>query len=190
MTARHDDFVSWFEEISRALSATLLLLRGDRQGLALYNNTVTGFWRSFVGILLIAPLYLFINNINLTSAAEFHFSPGPELIGLGLQWILWPLIMVLVTRWTKLGHHFARYMIVYNWSNVVIIAFMAFPAVLYKIGLLPLVLAAQIIGILQLLSFYLEWYLARLSLETSGAIAAAIVLGNFVLSAAVFRIIG
>ncbi len=184
--------MNWFEETVRALSAALKLLLHDRDGLSDLNNTTTGFWHSFSAIILIAPLYLFMSSINwapdsttvASNSAAFH------LITLALQWALWPLVMVFVTRKFGLGKFFSRYVIVYNWSNVLIITMLAIPALLFKIGLLPLEGAGLFTGLLQLGTFYLEWYLARLSLETTGFIAGAIVLGNFVLSVGLLRIIG
>jgi len=188
--------MTWFEEMTRSLSSVLKLMLHDRTGLAGINNTAQGFWRSFSAIILIAPLYLLISGINwepdamqANSAAD-TFSMLKSLVTLSLQWALWPLIMVYATRWLGLGQHFSRYVIVYNWSNVLIIAGLAIPTLLFKFTLLPLEAALMLTGLLQIFSFYLEWYLTRLSLETNGLIAGAIVLGNFVLSAGIMRITG
>jgi len=183
--------MNMFEETARSLAATVQLLRHDREGLNGFNNTASGFWHSFAAIILIAPLYLFIASIDWKTGA--NSATGSRLVSLGalaLQWVIWPVIMVFVTRWLGLGQHFARYVIVYNWSNVVIVALLAIPITLFKIGLLPFETTLLLTGILQLASFYFEWYLARLSLDTSGLIAGAVVLGNFVLSVGILRIAG
>ena len=192
--------MSWFEEIIRSLSATGQLLRHDREGLSGFNNTASGFWRSFSAIILIAPLYVFIASVNwnpdstgAATAASSNgdgFSPGLSLISLSLQWALWPLAMAFASRWLGLGQHFSRYVIVYNWSNVAIITVLAIPTVLFKAGMFSLEAAMLFTAILQLFSIYFEWYLARLTLATNGLIAAAVVLGNFVLSAGILRITG
>jgi len=188
--------MTWFEEMTRSLSSVLKLLMHDRNGLAGFNNTAPGFWHSFSAIIFIAPLYLLISGINWepdatqASSAADTFSLVKSLMTLSLQWVLWPLIMVFATRWLGLGRHFTRYVIVYNWSNVVIITGLAIPALLFKFALLPLETALLLTGFLQIFSFYFEWYLARLSLETNGLIAGAIVLGNFVLSVGILRITG
>ena len=43
--------------------------------------------------------------------------------------------------------------------------------------------------ILMMVAFYFRWYLARTAFETTGLIAAALVLADFVLSLAVTRLI-
>ena len=185
-----------FHEMSRSLAAALRLLGHDRSALSAFNNTASGFWHSFFAIALIAPLYLLIASINWapdaaqTNSATGSFSLLKNLAILSLQWVLWPLVMVFVTRWLGLGQHFSRYVIVYNWSNVLIITGLAVPALLFKFNLMPLEAALMLTGLLQLFTFYLEWYLTRLSLEASGLIAGAVVLGNFVLSAGIVRIAG
>jgi len=185
--------MNWLNDTVTALYAATRMIMHDRAGLQDVNNTASGFWHSFSAIILIAPLYLFISSIVWdpnNSQAAIAFSTPLHLIALALQWLVWPLVMVFATRWAGISQYFARYVIVYNWSNVLIITVLSVPAVLFRIGLLPLEVAALFTGIIQLLVFYIEWYLARLSLDTSGVIAAAVVLGNFVLSIGILRLIG
>lgn len=183
--------MSWLDNTARSLAAATKLVMHDRQGLDDFNNSVAGFWHSFSAIILLAPVYLFISSINWDpSAATKPFTIAPHLLMLAVQWVLWPVVMVFATRWAGLGQHFTRYVIVYNWSNVLIITVLAIPALFFRLGILPLEAATAFTGILQLMTFYLEWYLARLSLDTKGIIAAAVVLGNFVLSVGILRLIG
>lgn len=185
--------MSWLNDTSRSLSAAVKLVMHDKDGLTDLNNTIAGFWHSFTAIILITPLYLFISSVNWdpnSTGAVVGFSVGGHMLALTLQWILWPLTMVVATRWFGLGQFFTRYVIVYNWSNVLIITVLSLPALLFRIGILPVEAAAALTGIIQLLTLYIEWHLARLSLATSGIYAAAVVLGNFVLSIGILRLIG
>ncbi len=185
--------MSWFSDTARALSGTTKLVMHDREGLADLDNSIAGFWHSFTAIVLIAPLYLFISSINWdpnAGSAATGFSVARHLIALVVQWLAWPLLMVFATRWFGMSQFVTRYVIVYNWSNVLIITVLSLPALLYRVGVLPLEVAAGFTGIIQLATFYIEWYLARLSLDTKGINAAAIVLANFVLSIALLRLIG
>ncbi len=185
--------MSWLNDTARSLSAAVKLVMHDKNGLADFNNSISGFWHSFSAIILIAPLYLFISSINWdpnSTGVVTDFSAGGHMLALTMQWTLWPLAMVFATRWFGFSQFFTRYVIVYNWSNVLIITILSLPALLFRIGILPLEVAAALTGIIQLLTLYLEWYLARLSLETNGIYAAAVVLGNFVLSVGILRLIG
>ena len=179
--------------MARALSAAVKIILHDREGLSEFDNSTAGFWHSFSAILFIAPLYLLIANIDWaagTEEASKNSGQFSNIISLGLQWAMWPLAMVFVTRQLGLGHHFTRYVIVYNWSSVLLVTALGLPAVFFLAGVFSLQSAALLTILLQFGTFYFEWYLTRLSLETTSLIASAIVLGNFVLSLGIVRIIG
>jgi hypothetical protein len=58
------------------------------------------------------------------------------MVGLVLQWVGWPLAMVPIARWLGLAHDYARYIIAYNWSSVLVVAVMVPPLMLLDIGLI------------------------------------------------------
>lgn len=183
--------MNWFEEAARSIVAAAKLAWRDTAALADFNNTSAGFWRSFSALFLIAPFYLFIASIDWNpdaAGAVAPASPQSQMLSLALQWMLWPAVMIFVTKQIGLGAQYSRYVIVYNWSNVLIIAAIASPAILFRSGIVSFPLTATLSTVLQFATIYLEWYLTRLSLATNGFVAAAIVLGNLLLSVAIVLI--
>jgi hypothetical protein len=57
-------------EIVRAIFGAYRLAHFDATGLAYFNNTVEGFWRSFIAAVLAAPAAAILVMINWSLAAE------------------------------------------------------------------------------------------------------------------------
>jgi hypothetical protein len=184
--------MSWLEEAWRSLHASWLLAMHDPDAYAHFKNTEAGFWRSFSAIFIVAPLYLYA----ATAQARFAGGEGaasPSLvwaaIGLVVQWIAWPLIMVLIARQAGLSRNYGRYIIAYNWSGVLIIAALMPPLLLMNLGLAQGAAAILSFAVL-IASLYYRWYIAVTALETTGLVAAALVASDVALSLGVNRLIG
>jgi hypothetical protein len=175
--------MSWLEEISRSLAASFRLLIHDEKALWNFNLTTAGFWRSFVAIIIVAPLYILLSRSSLgTSTGIEKYSILTILGRLVLQWGIWLAIMAFVLRQIKLTKHYVRYVVVYNWTTVVVMVFISLPFIGFQMELMENDLTLFYVAVLQLLSYYFSWYITRISLETSGLIAFAIILGEHVTS--------
>jgi hypothetical protein len=131
--------VNWLEEVRRSLIGSWLLLIRDTEGYRHFSQTEAGFWRSFSAIVIIAPLYLYAGTVHVELPNE-PASPSRRplaaaMVGLVLQWIGWPLAMVPVSRLAGLAHAYARYIIAYNWSSVLVVAVLMPPLMLLDLGL-------------------------------------------------------
>lgn len=184
--------MSWFDEARQSLHASWLLLLRDGTAYRLFNATEAGFWRSFSAIVLVAPLYLY------AAALEARL-PGVEqaptpvawpLLGLMLQWAGWPLLMAGIAHAAGLSRHYARYIIAYNWSSVIVIAAFLPPLLFYDFGVAGAGLTAVLTLFVILASLYYRWYIAVTALEASGIVGLALVLADLVLSIAVNRLTG
>ena len=142
---------------------------------------------------MIAPLYLYATSVEVELPDDLGAPDTPPLaaamLGLLLQWVGWPLAMVLVARLAGLQRGYARYIIAYNWSSVVVIALMMPPLILLDLGLVGPELAVLTSFVLLMVSLYYRWFVARTALETTGLIAMALVIADFVLSLAVTRLV-
>ena len=49
-----------YAEIQRSVQAAWLLARGDTRGMALFDLSLEGFWKSFAAALLVAPAYAIV----------------------------------------------------------------------------------------------------------------------------------
>ncbi len=185
--------MTWLEEARRSIVASWLLFIRDPSAYNRFNNTEAGFWRSFSAIVLVAPLYLYATGIEARlPEADSQANPGLvwSALGLVLQWVGWPLIMVWVARLAGLSRHYARYIIAYNWSTVLVILVFLPPLILYDLGFLATGSTAVLSLIVLLASLYYRWYIALRALETTGVVAFALMLADVVLSVLISQFVG
>jgi hypothetical protein len=184
--------MNWVEEASQSLFGSWLLLVRDTGGYRYFAQSEAGFWRSFSAIVIIAPLYLYATTVQVEfppEAAAASPSLAAAMVGLVLQWIGWPLAMVFIARFVGLQHGYARYIIAYNWSSVLVIGLLMPPLILLDLGLVGPGFAVFLSFVLMLVSLYYRWYVAQTAFETSGPIAAALVLADVALSLFVNRLV-
>lgn len=175
-------------EISSALTGSLLIARRDPSALGYFNMTVDGFWRSFAAILLVAPIYLAISGLNPGAIEgepireEDGISAVTRLIVLGVEWVAYPIAMVLVARLLGLQQHYAGYIIVYNWSSVPAMAVLLPPFLLFNFGFIGAKSLFSLFIALSLAVAYYRWLIARMALQVTPAIAVGIVIFDFAVS--------
>lgn len=169
-------------EITSALVGSVRLARGDAAALGHFNMSVEGFWRSFAAIILVAPIYLAISSLSPDAGAA-EVAPAPvRLFILAVEWVAFPLAMVLVARLLDLQQRYAGYIIVYNWSSVPAMAVLLPPFLLYSLGLIgPQALFSLFIALSLAVAYY-RWLIARITLEIGGGVAAGIVVFDFAVS--------
>jgi len=181
-------------EVSLALSGALRLARGDRGGLACFDRSLDGFWRSFRAAAITYPLYLVLLSMRV-SVAEWQRSGGwriviVETIGYVIAWVAFPLIMLAVTRWMGRAHRFFDFIVPYNWCQVP----QSVLFVLVGVGTESRILSSRagesldIVAAIATLVF--EWYIARVALDTTASAAAFVVIVDLVLGVATSRVSG
>ena len=184
--------MNWLGEASRSLYASWLLLLRDLTGYQYFAQSEAGFWRSFSAFLIIAPLYLYASSVQIQLPGDAPAdapAPPAALFGLALQWIGWPLAMVPIARFAGLQQSYARYIITYNWSSVLVVAVMMPPLILLDLGIFGVEMAVLLSFALLLVTLYYRWYIALTALETTGIVAGALVLADLVLSLAINRLV-
>ena len=181
-------------EVQLALTGCLRLARGDRGGLACFDRSLDGFWRSFRAAVISYPLYLMLLAMRV-SVAEWQQSGGwrivtVETIGYVVAWVAFPLLMLNVVRWIGRAHRFFDFMVPYNWCQVpqsalfVLVGLVSAGGVLSTQASEAMDLAAAIATLLY------EWFIARVALDTSGVVAIFVVLLDLVLGVFISRITG
>jgi len=181
-----------YREISDALTGSFMLARRDTGGYGYFNATAEGFWRSFAAIILIAPFFFAYAALERDMVASVTPGmPGTEpdsgfftarAIALVLDWFGFPLVMVLVARIMDFTARYGLFIIVYNWSSVLAIAFLSPPFLLHGLGLISANTAAGGSLALTLFVVYYRWFIARTALEVPAATAAAVVALDLLLS--------
>ena len=181
-------------EVQLALAGCLRLARGDRGGLACFDRSLDGFWRSFRAAVISYPLYLMLLAMRV-SVAEWQQSGGwrivtVETIGYVVAWVAFPLLMLNVVRWIGRAHRFFDFLVPYNWCQVpqsalfVLVGLVSAGGVLSTQASEAMDLAAAIATLLY------EWFIARVALDTSGVVAIFVVLLDLVLGVFISRITG
>jgi len=168
-------------ETTTGLYGALRLLRGDSDGLAFFDASDQGFWRSFFAAVLVAPGYI----------AFAYFDPRPmsagtarivmvEAITFVIVWVAFPLAMYHVTRVIGRAERYRLHIVAYNWSQVIQTA-VAAPLLLGARhgGLVPEG-AADLLSLALMLAMALyEWFIARSALKLPGFGAVAVVMLSF-----------
>jgi hypothetical protein len=156
----------------------------DRSGLSNFDNTAEACRRSFQVAGLAAPLYALLELIRL---AGTEVTTGPvriflvEGIAYAASWAAFPLVVFSISQLLKRGDRYFRYIIAYNWAQL-IQTFLLFAIALLGliIGLSPRVAGGlSLFATLAILTY--EWFIARTALDIPGPAAVGIVLVNVII---------
>ena len=180
-------------EVQLALAGCLRLARGDRGGLACFDRSLDGFWRSFRAAVISYPLYLMLLAMRV-SVAEWQQSGGwrivtVETIGYVVAWVAFPLLMLNVVRWIGRAHRFFDFMVAYNWCQVPQSALFVLIGLVSAGGALGVRVSAAIEIGAAIATLVYEWFIARVALNTTGLVAVFVVLLDLVLGALISRIV-
>jgi hypothetical protein len=169
-----------------ALTGALRLARGDPGGLAYFDASETGFWRSFRAAALCYPFYLillaFPIEIGTPPEVDTFRVIAAETIHYVISWVAFPLLMLPIVDWMQRGHRFFGFMVAYNWCQVPQTVVFALVALAGGSGLLSAegMLIADLIAGLAALVY--EWYVSRVALAVSRPRAGLVILVDVVLA--------
>ncbi len=176
------------EEIFRSIYGAYRLARGDAGGMALFNATPEGFWRSFFAAVLIAPFFA------IFLAVAFNpdeITGGPlrygsiQLISYIIGWTAFPVIMISLCRHLQREQFFVRFIVAYNWASVLQNA-LFLPVQFLAVGGLFAPPAAAFLALIVLAAILVYvWFIAKTALDINPAAAAGIVFFDLVLSVAI-----
>ena len=186
-----------WQEARVALAGTLRLAVGDRGGLACFDRSLDGFWRSFRAAVICYPLYLVLLAMRV-SLAEWQRSGGwrivtVETIGYIIAWVAFPLLMLSVTRLIGRAHRFFDFMVPYNWCQVPQSALFVLVGLAFESGMLGPRSAAGIglVAVVATLIYeWYVWYIARVALDITGPTAVFIAVLDFVLGVLISQVAG
>ncbi len=172
-------------EIIRSLYGALHLARGDTSGMAFFNATEQGFWRSFTAAILIAPLFALLltirYHVNEAGVSLLRFT-AIETIAYVVSWVAFPLLLFHLTDILGIGHRFIRYIVAYNWASV-LQNLLYLPFALLVEAHLVQGAGSTFFGILLLgLVLLYTWFVTRTALEVTNLLAAGLVMIDLVLS--------
>ena len=176
-------------EVGAALYGAWRLMRFDAGGLASFDFSISGFWRSFFAAALLAPAFVVLVWLELAARTE-PVNVGWAMVvsgaGYVAGWVAFPLAAILITRLLDLGGRYLPLIVAYNWVSVPQVA-VYLPTVLIATAAPAIGAVFQMAAVAYILVF--EWFVIRTVLDTTPFTAVAIVivevvLGEFVHQAA------
>lgn len=174
------------DEIASSIRGAFRLAAFDANGLALFNRTPEGFWRSFVAAILVAPGYLIIAGI----APEPGVAPEPNLhdvlvgwIAYVILWIAFPVAMEPISRLLGRQDSYVGYIVAYNWGAVPKMAvFLVAALAVWALRLGDA--GSNFVGGVAFIAILIYcWFIARTALNIDAFAAVGVVAIDFVLRA-------
>ncbi len=175
----------WLQELQQALTGCWRLVLRDTGGYDEFDNSLDGFWRSFSAIVIVAPLYLYAVDLQLSlpgvpgaEEAEPH-SLAASFVSLVIQWFAWPAIVAAVAYFTALTAGYTRYVIAYNWSSILVMTMQLIPIFMLTLGGAIAEFGGLLFFITLAMAFYYRWYVAMTGLGANALMASALVAADF-----------
>ena len=186
-------------EIRAALDGSWLLLRNRPEGMAFFDQSIRGFWRSFQVVFLLIPVFLLsgLTEKHRYFAENIYHPEGfpnaaywtAQALGLGADWIAFPLILAALAAPIGISHRFVPFVVARNWTSLLASMPFLITYMLYLPGIIPL-------GIMVLLSLtslvVVLWYrflVARIALQAGISLAIGIVILYFLLSLVIGQVV-
>lgn len=171
------------QEVLSSLYGAYRLAWFDENGMAYFNISVEGFWRSFFAAFLLAPFYVLSIGQDIMTP-EGGFSLWALIVHLStycISWVVFPLVAFFATDLLGLGHRFTALVVAVNWSSV-----LTFGLLTVSIGFVAMVQQSSaqlaLLAVTTGLIVY-HWFVIKTALGTTAPIAIAFVLFNFLLGA-------
>lgn len=172
---------SVLQEVRKALLGALMLARGDARGLANFDASLGGFWRSYRAAAICYPLFV---GLTLWRAGQPSWRVTiVETIGYVVSWTAFPLVMLSLCRRLDRDDRFLGFMTAYNWCQVPQIVLFSAIAAVEAAGLLGEGPAAATGLVAAAAVFAYEWFVARTALKVTVPVAILVVAVDVALAA-------
>lgn len=190
--------------VLHAIKTAFRTLRFDGKALGEYDRSFEGFFRSFFAAILALPIHIFLSlgemrvladaqtsgqAADAGKAASEGFSYSlPDVFLYALDWLVFPLVMIGVSRMIGASGRYVPYIVAYNWGSLVVLLATVPPYLAYLAGAVPLsgFVTLYYVSIAFVIGY--RWMLARHALEVPGVTAAGIVILDILISAVVIRL--
>lgn len=165
-------------EIIYGIYGAYRLCRFDAQGLAFFNASREGFWRSFFAAVLIAPAAFLLNVLHLDKdAVQAGLLRAALIVGLAYVILVfaYPVVVYPLCQLLDRERNYIPYVIAYNWAGVIQMALVLPVALLAASGALPSAVAALAQLAVWAVTIVMLWYIAKTALQVPAGMAAALV---------------
>ncbi len=172
-------------EIFNSLYGAWRLALFDPSGMRHFNLTISGFWRSFTAMFLALAFVLLVKSLQGApdpgdGGATVGLNPVVGTIAFFVDWIAFPLAMIVVAKFFNLSANYVPYIIAYNWSQLIGQAFVAATSVAIGATFGQGALVLMMIPMGAVLVY--AWFVTKTALMVPGGTAFAIVVLSVLLS--------
>jgi hypothetical protein len=187
---------------AQAIQGTLELFLGRRDGMKRFDFSVEGFWQSFRAALYVLPLAaanaavehgLLLSEAALPDRSDASFIAA-RIVDFGLDWITMPILLALFASQLGIGKTFAPYIVLRNWTSILMAAPQTLISLLVGLGVLSLefgaVLSLAVLGVMLRFHYQIIGLTLGKSVGFKIALVAADVVLSLVLDKAIDRIFG
>lgn len=177
--------MNWWAEAQRSIVAAARMARFDAGGIAGFNLTLDGFWRSFGAALLVLPFAMMLARDSDPDMLAMSWTGwGVDYV---VSWIAFPLAMVWVSRLLGITGRYVTFIIAYNWSSVVQVGVLFLLWLLNFVGLLTGELQALVLLLAYLYLLGYSVFVARVAAGVPWLTATGLVALDLALSLALLR---
>ncbi|GAB4525286.1 MAG: hypothetical protein Tsb0019_27290 [Roseibium sp.] len=187
-------------EIRAALDGSWLLLRNRPEGMAFFDQSIQGFWRSFLVILLLVPAFLvsgaaekrfyFLENLYHPDAFPDEAFWFAQAVGLGIDWVALPLVLAALAVPIGISRRYVPFIVARNWTSLL-------ASVPYLVTYLLFLLGIISPGVTVLLSLtcllVVIWYrylVTRIALQASISVSIGVVVLDVLLTLVISQLVG
>lgn len=170
------------EHIARSIHGVWRLALLDTSGAQQIENTLEGFWRSFIAAIILLPAFFFLVSLDepppgLAEPSAFR-AIAVESIGYVVKWTAFPLAAIPMVAGLDRNDRYFGFIAALNWAQVIEIVPALTMIFLTQTVLPPEMAAPAQIALLAAFVLY-EWYIAKTMLDVSGLAAAGLIFVNF-----------
>jgi hypothetical protein len=172
------------KEIAWSLYGAYKIARLDPNASQYFNISATGFYRSFVALILALPFFLIENSIDYKKIeTATAFVPFLIILGIALavSWLTYLFAAGIITRLMGIFQKFTVFVIVYNWSQLALIV-VWLPISIISTGFLGAELSTVASLVFIVATYVYLWRVLKITLEIPGSLAAGFAFLEFIIA--------
>jgi hypothetical protein len=161
-----DSVAVFVRSIASGMHAAFLLARGRPEGLHYADSDLAGATRSFWAIAVALPAFICLRLLSGNGGVVPAHDFALDLLSYVIGWIGFALLSRPVVEAMGAAPHWPRFIVVWNWCNVVqylLLVVASVPGLLGAPGVVQQAVALIAIG----WALWLEWFAIKLALEVS-----------------------
>jgi hypothetical protein len=175
-------------DLAAGLYGAWRLARLDPGGMAHFDASAAGAWRSLAAVALTVPLNMVLFAVRYRDgnvAADLGRYLALNALGMLIAWLAFLLVMAAVCDMIGRRRHYLGYVCAYNWAGL-LQALVFVPADVLRVsGVLPPRAGQFVVLVVFAACLAYSWYVTRTALEADGLTAATVVIGDLIFSIAI-----